>query len=128
MKRLLLFVLFAALPALAQTTTCPGPTPGSPHICLKWTNPVQGANPSTGVNIYRATATGAENYATPLNATLLPLGTAAFLDTTAVVGTQYFYTTCEVGTGGVLSAPSNEASAQTSVPPNAATGLTASSD
>lgn len=109
----------------AQTTTCPSPTPGTPHVCLKWTD-----STTTGAtyNVYRATTSGGENYATPLNAAPLPSGTTAYYDTTNVIGTTYYYTLAAVGTGGVLSTPTAEVSAQIAVPPNPPTALSATSD
>ena len=109
----------------AQTTTCPGPTPGAPHVCLTWTD-----STTTGAtyNVYRATTAGGENYASPLNATPLIAGSTAYYDTTVATGTQYFYTVVAVGTGGGLSTPSNEVSAQVPVPPNPPTNAKASND
>lgn len=125
MKRftvLSLLALALSLPGFAQAA-CPAPTPGSPHVCLKWT-----ASTTSGVtyNIYRASTTGSENYAAPLNAT--PLTTTFYYDSTVAVGSTYFYTVAAVGTGGVLSAPSPEASAQVPVPPASPSGLTPSID
>jgi fibronectin type 3 domain-containing protein len=111
-------LLLVSLRAAAQTTTCPAPTPGSPHVCLKWV-----LSTTTGVayNVYRATTAGAENYGSPLNASPLAAGTTAYYDASVVIGTTYFYTILAVGTGGVLSAPSNEVSAQIPVPPSSPT-------
>ena len=104
--------------AAAQTISCPAPTPGVPHVCLKWA-----LSTTSGVsyNVYRATVTGSENYASPLNAAPLVAGTTAFYDTGVVIGTTYFYTVTAVGTGGVMSTPTPEVSAQIPVPPNPAT-------
>jgi fibronectin type 3 domain-containing protein len=66
-------------------------------------------------NVYRATATKGENYATPLNTA--PITTLFFADTTDTVGTTYYYTVTAVSTGGVQSVPSSEASALVPVPP-----------
>lgn len=120
-----LLLITAVSPALAQATTCPGPTPGAPHVCLKWT-----LSTTTGAqyNVYRATTSGAENYATPLNSTPLVAGTTAYYDATVSIGTQYFYTLTAVGTGGVLSTPTAEVSAQIPVPPNAPTAPSAAID
>src|SRR4051812_31347123 len=94
--RLLLFVALSSFAAGAQTTSCPSPTPGAPHVCLKWV-----LSTTTGVqyNVYRATTAGAENYGTPLNATPLAAGSTAFYDAAVAIGTQYFYTITAVGTG-----------------------------
>lgn len=127
MRTLLFTLLFLALTgaAFAQSTSCPGPTPGSPHVCLKWTD-----STTTGAtyNIYRATTSGGENYATPLNATPLVAGTTAYYDATVAIGTTYYYTACAVGPGGVLSAPTSEVSAQIPVPPNAPSTFSAAID
>ena len=126
MKRLLIAILFiVAISARAQTTTCPGPTPGVPHVCLKWT-----LSTTTGVtyNIYRSTTSGGENYTTPLNATPLIAGTTAYYDTTVAIGTTYYYTACAVGSGGVLSTPTAEVSAQIPVPPNPPTAFSTAID
>jgi hypothetical protein len=103
--------------------SCPGPTPGAPHVCLKWT---ASTTPGATYNIYRATTSGAENYGTPLNSS--PISGTSFYDSTVAVGTTYFYTAVSVGTGGVLSQPSAEVSAQIPVPPSAPTALTPSID
>lgn len=63
-------------------------------------------------NIYRGTAAGAENLATPINLTPLPATTTSFTDTTAISGT-YFYVARAVETSGtsvLTSANSNEVS------------------
>lgn len=124
MRKLLLLLLFAPA-AIAQTTTCPSPTPGSPHVCLKWTD-----STTTGAtyNVYRSTTSGGENYATPLNSTPLVAGSTAFYDSTVVIGTTYYYTLAAVGSGGVLSAPTSEVSAQVPVPPNAPSALSVAID
>jgi fibronectin type 3 domain-containing protein len=112
-KKLLPLFLLLALPALAQSSPCGASIPGSPHVCLTWK-----ASTSSGVtyNVYRATTSGGENYATPLNSA--PITNLFFGDTTDVVGTTYFYTAVAVGTGGVLSPPTSEVQAQIPVPPN----------
>lgn len=117
---LCLFVL--GLTCQAQSS-CPSPTPGAPHVCLKWT-----ASPTSGVtyNIFRATTSGGQNYAAPLNST--PISGTSFYDATATIGTTYFYTATAVGTGGVLSQPSAEVSAQIPVPPAAPSGFSVSID
>ena len=117
MKTPLVF-LALILPALAQST-CPAPTPGVPHVCLTWVASV--STGVTGYNVYRATAAGGENYATPLNSA--PVTSVMYYDTTDVVGTTYYYTVTAIGTGGVMSAPSLEVSAQIPVPPSAPTTL-----
>ena len=139
MKRisLVMFILLASVGVLAQKPAppkltsvrvfkalpCPGPTPGAPHVCLFWT-----ASTSTGVtyNVYRATTSGSENYASPLNAAAIA-GTF-YYDTTDAIGTTYYYTIAAVGTGGVLSTPTSEVSVQVPVPPNPATAPGASID
>lgn len=128
MKRLLWLscLLMAPLMSLAQASPCGPPTPGQPHVCLSWVASVPA--PSTGYNVYRATTSGKENYGVPLNTAVIPVGQNYFYDTTIVVGTTYYYTTCAVGTGGVLSVPTPEVSAQIPVPPNAPTGEAASID
>jgi fibronectin type 3 domain-containing protein len=125
LKTLILFLLFSSLSAIAQTTTCPSPTPGSPHVCLKWTD-----STTTGAayNVYRATTSGGENYATPLNATPLVAGSTAYYDATVAVGSTYYYTLVAVGTGGVLSTPTAEVSAQVPVPPNAPSAFSVAID
>jgi fibronectin type 3 domain-containing protein len=122
MKKLLLCFLFLCVPVFAQTTTCPSPTPGSPHVCLKWTD---STTTGTTYNIYRATTSGGENYGSPLNATPLVAGTTAYYDSTVAVGTTYYYTAAAVGSGGVLSTPTAEVSAQIPVPPVAPTAFSA---
>lgn len=111
--------------AQSQTTSCPGPTPGQPHVCLKW---IQSTTPSVTYNVYRSTTSGAENYTTPLNTSPLLTGSTNYYDNTVSVGTTYFYTVVAVGTGGVLSQPSSEVSAQIPVPPNTPTTLTVAID
>jgi hypothetical protein len=63
-------------------------------------------------SVYRATVSGGE--AKPALATGLPL--CGYTDSTAVVGTKYFYTVTAT-VGGVESAPSSEVSALITVPP-----------
>lgn len=123
---LLSFVLLLAMPAFVQAQSpCGPPTPGQPHVCLTF---VGSTTPGTATNIYRATTAGAENYATPLNPSPLPATTLFFYDKTAVFGSTYFYTAAAVGTGGVLSVPSPEVSAQIPVPPNPPTSPAATID
>ena len=116
MKRIYMFVLTLLLASVAWgQSPCGAPTPGSPHVCLTWTASV--IPPAvTGYNVYRATTSGSENFGTPLNAT--PTTNVFFYDTTVAVGTTYFYKVVAVGTGGVLSAPTPEVSAQVPLPPN----------
>jgi len=139
MKRLVFAVILLSATAFAQggrpappkpsigklkATACPSPTPGAPHVCLSWT-----ASTSTGVagyNVYRSTTSGGESYATPLNATV-DTGTS-YYDATTAIGSTYFYTVTAVGTGGVLSVPSGEVSAQIPVPPNPPSAPSASID
>lgn len=104
-------------------SSCPPPTPGAPHVCLKWT-----ASTTSGVtyNIYRSTTAGAENYGSPLNAAAIS-GTS-FYDATVAIGTTYFYTMTAVGTGGAQSLPTSEVSSIVPVPPAAPTGLVPSID
>lgn len=64
-------------------------------------------------SIYRSTVQGGE--AKP--ALSSGLTSCAFTDSTAVVGTQYFYTMTAT-VGGVESNPSNEVVAQITVPPS----------
>jgi hypothetical protein len=64
-------------------------------------------------SVYRAIASGAE--AKPALAS--NLATCSYLDSTAVIGTKYYYTMTET-VGGVESGPSVEVSAQIPVPPN----------
>lgn len=121
MKRFILIaILFAALPALAQSLPCPAPTPGSPHVCLTW---VASVTPPavTGYNVYRGTTSGGENFAIPLNVALISPTQTFFYDTTVAIGTTYFYKAVAVGTGGVLSSPSAEVQAQIPVPPSSPT-------
>lgn len=99
----------------AQASPCGAPTPGSPHVCLTW---VASVTPPavTGYNVYRSTTT-TFNYGTPLNAS--PTTSTFFYDTTVALGTTYNYVVVAVGTGGVLSTPSQSVSAQIPVPPSA---------
>lgn len=124
MKRLLLFLFCSSL-ALAAQSPCGAPTPGAPHVCVSWTASVT-PPPVSGYNVYRATTAGAENFATPLNAT--PVTTVFFYDTTVAIGTTYFYKMVAVGTGGVLSAPTAEVSASVPVPPDSPTTPAAAID
>jgi hypothetical protein len=124
MKKLLLLILFTALPVLAQSSTPCGvsPTPGQPHVCLSWQ---ASATPGVTYNVYRATTSKGENYSTPLNAQ--PLSTLFFYDTTVAVGTQYFYTVT-AGQGGTTSVPTPEVGAQVPVPDSAPTLPVATAD
>lgn len=122
MNKLMLF-LFLALPVAAQSLPCPAPTPGSPHVCLTW---IASTTPSVTYNVYRATTAGGENFGTPLNAS--PISVLFFYDTTVAIGTTYFYKMVAVGSGGVLSVPTSEVSAQIPVPPNSPTTPAAAID
>jgi hypothetical protein len=120
MKYVLFSILVFTGSMLGQSSACPAPTPGSPHVCLTIT-----ASTSTGVtgyNVYKSSTTGGENYAIPLNSTPISPTTLSYYDTTCALGSTCFYTATAIGTGGVLSPPSPEASAQVPVPP-AAPGL-----
>jgi len=125
MRRLLLImvVVMLSMTALGQALPCPAPTPGTPHVCLTWT-----ASTTTGVtyNVYRSTTTGTQNFATPLNTS--PITAVFFYDTTVAIGTTYFYKVVAVGTGGVLSTPTAEVSAQIPVPPSSPTTPAATID
>lgn len=115
---LLLCLFVLGITCQAQGATCPAPTPGAPHVCLKWT-----ASSTSGVtyNIFRATTSGGQNYAAPLNST--PISSTSFYDATATIGTTYFYTATAVGTGGAQSLPTSEVSSTVPVPPSAPTAL-----
>ena len=85
---------------------------GSGKITLYWS----GVNGATGYNVYRGTASGGENYSTPVNGAT-PVTTQdtgpgvsniyQFSDTGLTDGTEYFYTVVAVYAAGV-SAASNE--------------------
>ncbi len=97
----------------------PPPTPiglyivstGSGKITLYWEK-VLGAK---GYNVYRSTSSGGEDYARPLNSTLVA-GTPSysgsvtlmFTDTGLTNGTEYFYTVKTVATDNTQSVPSDE--------------------
>lgn len=120
----LLALLLLSIPAFAASPCGANPTPGAPHVCLTW---VASTTPTvTGYNVYRATTAGGENYSTPLNSA--PVTALFFNDTTDATGTTYFYTIIAIGTGGALSAPSSEVSAQVPVPPSGPTAPAASID
>jgi fibronectin type 3 domain-containing protein len=121
--RLLMLICGLSLAAGAQTSPCGAPIPGSPHVCITWT---ASTTPGVTYNVYRASSAGGENYATPLNSS--PLAVLFFHDVTVAIGSTYYYTAVAVGTGGVLSAPSPEVSAQVPVPPNSPTAPAASID
>lgn len=94
-----LLVLVLAASALAQSA--------APHGVRLACTGSAGAT----FNVYRATATGAE--AKPPLAT--NLSSCAYDDTSAVIGTKYFYTMTQT-VGGVESGPSQEVSAQIVLP------------
>ena len=102
MKLCILLILLLATLASAQQI---------PHCVIlscKWSG-----TGTTSISVYRSTASGGE--AKPALTT--GLASCAFTDSTAVVGTQYFYTMTAT-VGGVESAPSTEVSAQITVPPS----------
>ena len=109
MKRILLLLLCLSISVSAQVI--------SHGITLTCT---QSGTGTATFNVYRATTSGGETHP-PLAS---GLSTCSYNDTTAVIGTKYFYTMTEV-VGGIESAPSNEVSAQI-VPPNAPTNPAAS--
>lgn len=101
------------------------PTPGQPHVCLTF---VGSTTPGAAVNIYRSTTSKGQDYSKPLNTTPLLSITLFFYDSTTTIGSTYFYTAAAVGTGGALSLPSPEVSAQIPVPPSSPTTLAATID
>lgn len=101
MKRIILALLLLAAAATAQQI------PHGVLLSCKWS----GTGTPT-FSVYRSTASGGE--AKPALAS--GLSSCAFTDSSAVVGTQYFYTVTAT-VGGVESAPSTEVSAQITVPP-----------
>jgi hypothetical protein len=68
-------------------------------ILVKWLEPDSGGATITGYRIYRGTVTGGENTMTPVGTTTGETSTQ-FLDTTAVVGTNYFYHITALNTSG----------------------------
>jgi len=89
--------------------------PGKPQVCISWT---ASTTPSVTYSVFRSTAAGGENYASPLNVS--PITGTSYLDSTATAGTEYFYTIVAV-LGGYMSAPSSEVSVQIPTPPAAPT-------
>lgn len=87
------------------------------QIVLTWN---ADADPVSGYNVYRGTATGQESK-TKINTALVTALT--FTDTSVVAGTTYFYEVTGVSAAGNESADSAEASA--TVPFAAPTGLKA---
>jgi fibronectin type 3 domain-containing protein len=120
----ILAVLLLCVPAFASSPCGTSPAPGTPHVCLTWV--ASTTTTVTGYNIYRSTTTGGENYSTPLNAA--PVTTPFYNDISDATGTIYFYTVVAIGSGGALSVPSSEVSAQIPVPPNSPTTPAASID
>jgi hypothetical protein len=83
--------------------SCPVNT-GMHTASLSWT-----ASTTSGVtyNVYRATASGAYNYAAPLNS--IPISGTTFSDCSVTLGQTYFYVVTAVS-GSVQSVSSNETS------------------
>jgi hypothetical protein len=79
-------------------------TAGTASVSLSWTVPADGGSPITGYNVYRGVAAGTETL-------LVSLGVVtAYVDTTAVTGTTYYYVVTAVNAEGE-SVWSNEVSA-----------------
>jgi fibronectin type 3 domain-containing protein len=78
-------------------------------ITVSWTE-TNNSDPATGFNVYRGTTTGGES-STALNTAPLAATATSYFDSTVTGGTTYFYTIKALDSFGVLSAPSNEASA-----------------
>ena len=112
MKRILLLiaVLIFSVGAFAGT-------PGQNHgIDLTWTEVTSG----TSFNVYKGSAPGGENYASPYAS--VAIGILVYLDQTGTAGTKYYYTVTSV-LNGIESSPSGEVSATfpiVPVPPVAA--------
>ena len=114
---------FAAGPTCSTTFSGPACTGGPGSICvnLSWT-PDSSGDP---VNIFRGTASGGENFLTPINAK--PVSGSTYQDDNLPAGaTAVYYEASSVNSQGVQSTPSNEACAQIPVPPPAPGNLQAS--
>jgi hypothetical protein len=107
MKRIALFLvllLLTSITALAQVKVSTAPAiPGQLAATLTWTE----ATPGVTFKIYRAVTPGGENYTNPLG--IVGVGVLAYVDTTVVSGSTYYYTVTALST--VESPPSNEVSA-----------------
>ena len=120
MKRLLVLMtllLFIAAPVFAQHAAVQ-----SHGINVTWT---LSATPGvTSQLLCRSTVSGGEDCSNPLQ-TFADDTTVAFLDTTGVGGTKYYYV-LGACVAGICSAPSPEASAVYPIVPASQTGVAAS--
>ena len=82
-------------------------------VSLSWTTPADGGSAITGYRVLRATTAGSET-----QLATVPAGSRTFTDTTAAVGTTYFYEVLAINNVGD-GAPSNEVSASAGTPPAA---------
>jgi hypothetical protein len=106
-------MLVAAVPPASQAPV--GIAAGSPpaKVNLSWTASATPAANVAGYDVFRSTSPGTEAGTTALNGAT-PITTTAYIDSTAVAGTTYFYTVSTQSTaalGSKLSAFSNEVSA-----------------
>jgi fibronectin type 3 domain-containing protein len=115
---------YSVLPATGTVTptglTAQG---GTAQVSLSWTAPPagQGAAP-TGYNLYEGTRP-AQMPATPVNGTT-PITGTSYAVTGLTAGARYYFEVTAVNPAGE-GAPSNQASATTTGPPGAPTGLVA---
>ena len=115
MKRALLalILLFAALPASAQTEH---------FIAVSWTY-TQSADTAVGFNVYRGTLSGGPY--TKQNTTLIPVTTLTYQDSNGTANTQYFYVVTAQDSNGFESVFSNQTSATFLASPAAPTNAAA---
>lgn len=116
-RALLIAIILGCLPAFAQHVKA---QVGNHGISLTWQESTQG----TTFNIYRGTAPGGENYATPYAS--VGVGILGYTDRVGTPGTTYYYTVTALASG-LESDPSNEASAVFPTVPAAPSGLSAKS-
>ena len=82
-------------------------TPSDHRVVLSWTAPANGGASILGYNVFEATSTGGENYASPVNGAVLVSGTTATISS-LTNGDTYYFTVEAVNAVG-SSPSSNEA-------------------
>jgi titin len=115
----------AVVPAVTAPSAPTGlvATPGNTTVALSWTAPSNGGSAITGYNVYEASSSGGENYAAPVNGTLIS-GTTTTV-TSLTNGTTYYFTVKAVNAIGSSPASSEVFAIPAGTVPGAPTGVTA---
>ena len=115
----------AVVPAVTAPSAPTGlvATPGNTTAALTWTAPSNGGSAITGYNVYEASSSGGENYAAPVNGTLISGTTTTVTGLTN--GTTYYLTVKAVNAIGSSPASSEVFAIPAGTVPGAPTGVNA---